>query len=303
MSDICNNVKFFSKALCGRNSIRRGFRVIHRKMPSRQSQRRLFALNANDRMKIKMNKANAILTLLLPLLCLLGTSCTPQLLFQQKEGTSIDAPVPLPSAQKEHILSVGDKITLSVWGHEELGVGSTFSVYNSTLESGKYIILNEKGEIDLPLIGKIKLQGLNIREANLLLEGRYNKFLHDPIIRLRVLSRKVTILGEVNAPGNYELDAVDKNLMEIVGEAAGFTDYADLSKVTIVRRKGNEQEKLHFDLTDEETLFMVDLTLRDRDLIYVPERRGKEADKVAGRLVPIAGLVGSAALLISVLRR
>jgi polysaccharide export outer membrane protein len=176
-------------------------------------------------------------------------------------------------------------------------------VHNSTLESGKYIILNEKGEIDLPLIGKIKLQGLNIREANLLLEGRYNKFLHDPIIRLRVLSRKVTILGEVNAPGNYELDAVDKNLMEIVGEAAGFTDYADLSKVTIVRRKGNEQEKLHFDLTDEETLFMVDLTLRDRDLIYVPERRGKEADKVAGRLVPIAGLVGSAALLISVLRR
>lgn len=254
-------------------------------------------------MKTKMNKAYAILTLLLPLLCLLGTSCTPQLMFQQKEGATIDAPVPLPPAKKDHILKAGDKITLSVWGHEELGVGSTFSVYNSTVESGKYIILDEKGEIDLPLIGKIKLQGLNIREANLLLEGRYGKFIHDPIIRLRVLSRQVTILGEVNAPGNYELSAIDNNLMEMVGEAAGFTDYADLRNVTIVRRKGNEQEKLHFDLTDEETLFMVDLTLRDRDLIYVPERRGKEADKVTGRLVPIAGLIGSAVVLISVLRR
>lgn len=233
----------------------------------------------------------------------MGTACTPQLMFQEKEEASREASAALPKNTYEHILRPGDKLTLSVWGHEELGVGSTFSVYSSTVESGKYVTLDELGSIDLPLIGKIKLQDLTIREANLLLEGRYGKFLHEPIIRLRVLNRKATVLGEVNSPGNYELLSEDYTLMEVIGDAAGFSDYADLRHVTIIRKDGDKQEKRVVDLTDEETLYLEDLTLRDRDLVYVPERRGKEADKVTGRLVPIAGLIGSAVLLISIIRK
>ena len=42
-----------------------------------------------------------------------------------------------------------------VWGHDELGVGSSFSVYSSTLEQGKFISIDKSGEITLPLIGKV----------------------------------------------------------------------------------------------------------------------------------------------------
>ena len=195
----------------------------------------------NDQQKTIKLPTRALFALLL---LITVTGCTPQLMFQEKEDATTFQARALPPTPPPPTFKAGDKITLSVWGHEELGVGSTFSVYNSTVESGKYIMLDETGSFELPLVGKVSLEGLSIREANLLLEGKYGKYLRDPIIRLRVLGRKATVLGEVNAPGNYELMAENYSLFEIIGDAAGFTDYADLRQVTIIRQAGSQQEKI-----------------------------------------------------------
>jgi len=250
-----------------------------------------------------MNTLRQITFLYILTSLLLSVGCTPQLMFQEKEHTDIDFDQAIPKATYEPLLKAGDKVTLSIWGHEELGVGSTFSAFNSSLESGKYLEIDPQGTLVLPLIGAQKIAGLSVREANLLLTAQLKQYIKEPIIQIRIMSHQATVIGEVQTPGNYSLKRINYKLLEGVEDAGGLSDYADKSKLTIIRTEDGKQQKLVFDLTDRETSYLQDIVLHDRDVIYVPERRAKEADKVTGRLVPIAGLIGSAVVLISVLQK
>lgn len=233
-------------------------------------------------------------------LALSQNACTPQWLFQQKTGVDLQKQV-MASEDHEHIIQMDDKITISVWGHDELGVGSSFSVYSSTLEQGKFISIDKSGEITLPLIGKVKLEGLTAREADLYIRQLYSKYVKNPIVYLRVLSHSVTVLGEVNAPGNYLIDKQQKSLLELIGDAGGFSKYANKQRIKILRKDPEGRlEEIKVDLTEIETLYTQDLALRSRDIIYVPERRSKEIESVVtGKVVPIVGILGSLALVYS----
>lgn len=230
------------------------------------------------------------------------SACTPQWLFQPKE-LGYTGPETILVEPYEHILQPSDKIILSVWGHDELGVGSAFSVFSSTLEQGKYIAIDARGEITLPLIGEVKISELSAREADLYLTSLFSKYLKDPIVYLRILSLEVTVIGEINTPANYQLDKEPFSLLELVGEAGGFTEYADPSKVRILRtHPDGSLEEMFFDLTDRDVLFLQDLSLRSRDVIYVPERRAKQFEQtVSGKIVPIVGAIGSIALILSII--
>ena len=241
---------------------------------------------------------------LLSCLCLgIGAGCTPQWLFEHQE-TPLYPDWPDMDPSYEHIIQPDDKITLSIWGHDELGVGSSFSVYSSTLESGKYIVIDQQGQVSLPLIGKVELSGLTAREADLFLNKLYSKYVRNPIIYLRVLNHTITLLGEVNSPGNYALVKQQTPLIEILGEAGGFTKYADKSRIKILRHHPEEEwEEIFIDLTDIETLQNSSLILRSQDLVYVPERRMKTLEQSIGStLVPVVGVLGTLSIIISLIR-
>ncbi|MEL6843676.1 MAG: SLBB domain-containing protein, partial [Bacteroidota bacterium] len=145
--------------------------------------------------------------------------------------------------------------------------------------------------------------GLSAREADLYLTSLFSKFLKDPIVYLRVLSLEVTVIGEVNNPANYQLDKEPFSLVELIGEAGGFTDYADVSKIRILRtHPDGSLEEIYYDLTDRDVLFVKDLSLRSRDVIYIPERRAKQFEKtVSGKIAPLVGVLGSIALIMSII--
>ncbi|MEL6676475.1 MAG: polysaccharide biosynthesis/export family protein [Bacteroidota bacterium] len=252
-------------------------------------------------MKIPVARINISLYLS-GLLLVLFPACTPQLLFQKQEGQQLTDQVTLADLE-EHILQQEDKITISIWGHEELGVGSQFSVYSSTLEQGKYISINARGEVTLPLVGTVEIAGLTVREADLYLRKLYSKYVHNPIIYLRILDHRVTILGEVRNPGNYSLDRQQKSLIEVIGDAGGLTDFADADAIIIVRHtETGGKKEIKVDLTLMETLYTQDLSLHSRDIIYVPERRAKQFERtVSGKVVPVVGALASIALILSIL--
>lgn len=230
--------------------------------------------------------------------------CTPQWMFQHREGFDPSKhQAPLAEAY-EHVLEPDDKITVSVWGHDELGVGSSFSVYDANLESGHFLTIDLRGEITLPLIGRVKIAGLTCRESDLYLGQLYTQYVKNPIVRLRVLNHTVTVLGEVKSPGNYPIERQRQTLIETLGDAGGFTDYADKGELLILRPDSlGRYSEIRVDLTDAYTLYAQDLSLRPRDVIYVPERRSKQFDKFNSSLAPFAGFAGTAILLITILRQ
>jgi len=202
----------------------------------------------------------------------------------------------------EKPLAIDDKLTLSVWNHEDISVGSVHSIYSLLEENGKWLAIDQQGEIKLPLVGKVKLEGLTIREATLYLENVYSKFIQNPIINLRVLNNQVTILGEVRKPGNYIFSAENIRLVTLLGKSEGFTDFARTTEIKIIRGT-DKPEEIQLDYTNAYSLMGENAIIRPGDVIYVPPTKGKSSDRFISKLIPIASLISAIVLIFTVATR
>ena len=118
---------------------------------------------------------------------LLSSCSTPTTLFYNTDPLRTESVVPLSSFSKDPKLSAGDKITISIWGHEDLSIGSVNSVYSSNEETGKWVVVDDDGMVNLPKIGRVKIAGYTTKEANFFLEQQYLQHLKDPIINLSLI--------------------------------------------------------------------------------------------------------------------
>src|SRR5215203_334706 len=76
-------------------------------------------------------------------------------------------------------------------------------------------VVSESGELKIPLIGAVNLNGLTIQEATDLIESKFKVYMEDPIVTIRKLNFKVTVLGEVNKPGTYSINNEKASLPEV----------------------------------------------------------------------------------------
>ena len=205
--------------------------------------------------------------------------------------------------QKEPVLKSGDKITISIWGHEDLSIGSVNSKFSSNKETGKWIAVDHLSEVNLPKIGRIKLSGYNLKEINYLLEKKYSAYLKDPIINVRAVNHYVTVMGEVKSPGRYELENEKVNLVQILGQAKGFGDYANNKRVKVIREVNGQPIELLVDMTDIISATEYNITLQSKDIVYVEPNKNKSEDSFLKKATPIASLITGAAVLLSVLTK
>ena len=200
----------------------------------------------------------------------------------------------------EPILKKGDKITISIWNHNDLSIGTVNSVYTSNEGTGKWLILDDEGNVNLPKIGRTKLKGLTVKEANYFLEQQYSSILKEPVINIRVLNHFVTVLGEVNNPGRYSLDNETISLVEILGEAKGLTAYSKNESIELVRIINGQSIKLTVNLTDLASLPSKNIILQPDDIIHVGATKAKSNDRNLGKASLITSIVTGVAVIISV---
>ncbi len=139
------------------------------------------------------------------------------------------------------------------------------------------VAVNLDGEILIPLIGWIKVEGMTTTEAEEKIKGILDKsYIVNPTVSLRIKEasvRAIVILGQIRKPGTYEFPASGKmTFLEVVAKAEGFTDIANLNKVKIVRNTiEGSQQAIHVNaqkiLNGEEP----DVELQEGDLITIPE--------------------------------
>ncbi len=200
----------------------------------------------------------------------------------------------------EPTLKAGDKITISIWNHNDLSIGSVNSVYTSNEATGKWLQLDDEGKVNLPKAGRIQLKGLTVKEANYFLEQQYSDILKEPVVNIRVLNHYVTILGEVTNPGRYSLDNETISLVEILGEAKGLTAYSRNEEIELVRIVNGQSIKLTVDLTDLVTLPEKNIILQPDDIIHVGATKAKSNDRNLGKISLITSIVTGIAVIASV---
>ena len=158
---------------------------------------------------------------------LIGTFAflSPIIFEAQESGDIIDEKAPV-SIDNSYVLAGKDVLTVTVFDEENL----------STTQP-----IDGNNEIKVPLIGKMKVGGLTVREAETLIEKEFigKEYLRDPLVTIKVQSRKaVFVLGEVNNPGTitFKSDVNTLNIVELIAMCSGFTKLANKKTVEVSRR-------------------------------------------------------------------
>lgn len=154
-------------------------------------------------------------------------------------------PVASPDAAKDTTKDTADQVSLVKLGPGDL---VEVNVYNVP-ELATKARVSTSGDLYLPLIDYVHVEGLTQEEAQTLIQKRLEDggFVRNPHVTIFVdeaASQGVTLLGEVGKPGIYP-DTADRKLYQVISEAGGFTQVAS-RKIAIIRR--NDPEPIRVDL-------------------------------------------------------
>jgi len=152
------------------------------------------------------------------------------------------------------------------------GTGNSSNSGGSSL--GQNYQVEENGTVSLPVIGHVPVAGLTRAEAQDTVENRYRKsLLKDPIIELKIMNLKVTLLGEIKSQGNYQLIKDRTTLVEVIGEAGGLTDKADEKTVKIIRGTERNPKVTMINLNDIRSINDPKALLQSGDIVYIAQNK------------------------------
>ena len=261
-----------------------------------------------------MRRLTPILLFALPFL----TSCSykqDQYLFEQK-GT----PASIKSAdtaanitnyhlRPQDILQITNVQNNRSIIDQQAGAGGAQAgqLSQNTSENGNNnYTIDDDGTIGLPALGRIQIAGLTRIEARKRIEDLYGKELKHPLLEVKVVNLKVTVAGEVKSPGNVPLVKDRTTLIEVIGEAGGFTERANEKTVKIIRT--NQHSKVdEFDLSNINTLSDPRIFVQNDDIIYVLQNkkaiRNNNLQNLSLVIQPFLLLVNTALIIYTFARR
>jgi Periplasmic protein involved in polysaccharide export len=201
----------------------------------------------------------------------------------------------------EYRIRKDDKITLSVWGQDDLSVGSVYGIYNSNEVYGKWLLVDKSGNIEIPRLGTTTVVGKTIPELKDHIKTKLQKWLVNPIVDVKVLNKEIAVMGEVRNPAVIQVDKDQNTLLELVSKAGGFEMYANLKSVKILRQEGENVRVTNIDLTKMKDVPNQNIVLHPGDYVIVPSKKSKDFDKRISTIIPFTTVVSAAAIVIGLL--
>jgi polysaccharide export outer membrane protein len=238
-----------------------------------------------------MKHVSALIVVVCFCVLLLFPACKTQNLRYPAVKTSQDSAAFFQASQMEHIIRTDDKLNLSIQGHDDLSIGSVYGIYNANEVYGRWVLVDPDGFAALPRVGQVHLAGLTVSQAEDSLTAIFGKWIVNPIVRLRVLNRQISVLGEVKSPGLLMLEKEQNTLAECLARSGDFDFYADKKHIQVARMLNDTLKCMSIDLTDPEQAHLNKLSVKPGDIVYVPSRRGKVWDKRSGSIVTVTGII------------
>jgi len=160
----------------------------------------------------------------------------------------------------------------------------------STLNTG--FLVDKNGEIELSLIGKLKVVGLTTFQARELIRERAADIYKQPNVQLRFANFKVSVLGEVNSPSAYTLPNEKVTILDALSLAGDLTIYGKRENVLIVRDNNGKKEFARLDLNSSSIFSSPFYYLKQNDVVYVEPNKRKVSASNSGQIQTI-GVIAS----------
>ena len=249
-----------------------------------------------------------VVVLLVPML--LGACVAQQQLpYLQGKDYSTRAAVQVDNQRQAYRLQTGDVLSIKVQSVQP----ALNDMFNVT--SGQYIqngdpgnlfasgySVDEAGSITLPTVGRLKVGGLTVEETQLLVQKEVARFMREANVVVKLTSFKLTILGEVRAPGRYFVYNSQATVLEALGMAGDLTEFGSRTNVKLIRQTLKGSEVLLLDLTDPELLRSKYYYLLPNDALYVEPMKARTARGNANNLGLVFGGLSTIILLLSFIK-
>jgi polysaccharide export outer membrane protein len=181
-------------------------------------------------------------------------------------------------------------------------------VESNTAAQGASIgfLVDVNGNIEYPRIGVIHVEGMTKEELTDLIKEKFSKELTDPIVVIRFLNYKITVIGEVGSPSVINVPGEKITILEAVGMAGGITDYGIKERVRVLREVDGKRELGEIDLTSKSMFDSPYYNLAQNDIILVDPTKRKEnlADQtlVIQRISFALSLITAAAFIYNIFK-
>ncbi len=163
-------------------------------------------------------------------------------------------------------------------------------------------LVDKDGEIDFPVLGKVKVEGLSQEELRVKLRNLLSEYLKDPIINIRILNFTVTVLGEVKRPGTYPVTGEQITILEALGLAGDLTIRGIRGNILVIRDFDGTKVYNRIDLTSKDAMKSPVYYLTQNDVVYVEPNNSavssSSLDNRATIAVSIVSLLITTAVLI-----
>ncbi len=180
------------------------------------------------------------------------------------------------------------------------GIGNQGS--NTTLQ-GYLVDIN--GTIDFPVLGKLTMANLSVEEAKTMLTEKLKPYLRDPVIMMRFLNFRLTVLGEVGSPKTIQVPGERMTLLEALGAAGDLTPYSNREKILVIREQEGKREFGYVNIHSPEIFKSPYFYLQQNDIVYVEpieEATAKVTDPISKVLPYIATGVSFLTILVVLIK-
>lgn len=138
-------------------------------------------------------------------------------------------------------------------------------------------LVDSDGNIDFPILGKIHAAGMTRKELTGYLKQRLidEDFIKDPIVTVQFLNFKISVMGEVNRPGSFDISSDRITLLEALSKAGDLTIYGRRDRVAVIREVDGVRTILYHDLRSSDIFQSPCYYLQQNDIVYVEPNKAK----------------------------
>ncbi len=262
-----------------------------------------------------MQKKIYYLSLLLGFLLLSSCKSYKDLIYMKDVGTGQDFLRAVPQEVPEYHIRTSDNLYVSILSQNpemnqlynpalaqnsgnQTGTQQMYGELSSQFLNGYQVDLG--GYITLPVLGKIRVDGLTPAEAEIRIKARASEYLKEPTVKVKLLNYKITVLGEVTKPGVYYNYDKSINVLDAISMANGNTDYAEINNVLVLRHIQTGTETYRLNLTSSRALLTSNAYyLQPDDIVYVEPAKYKNIKLKTPTILLVLSSITTVVLILS----
>ena len=231
-------------------------------------------------MKHSLSRALTLASILITCIALFS-SCVPQkkIKYLQKKQKSDTVAFHANKHDVDYKVQPKDNIYIRVFAldqkaysffNKQTGTSASYNDYanDASIYINSYGVSND-GNIDFPIVGKVYVRDLTIDQIKTILQQLISEYLKEITVVVKMVNFKVTVVGEVNRPGEFTIYKDDLNLFEAISQAGDMAEFANRGKVALIRQSKGGSQVHYLDLTSEKILTSEYYYLQPNDIIYV----------------------------------